>query len=200
MVIPYHSTKYIKGTFGIARYYQHHLYHHHNNNIHTLWCWSSNLSKWYAKPDKFVRLINSLQKPYLVFHCIRLIWICVFGTALKLGYSILTGSLTLSLMVLPLITRNTQEALKTVQKLIIGALGIGATVVYDTNHTFTFCHARNYHWNHSFHRTGRICGLFTTGSGFLLPQLGKYGEGLLEKFSSRGTLTIQLYQYGKSEI
>ena len=37
-----------------------------------------------------------------------------FGTTLKLGYSVLTGSFTLTLMVLPLITRSTQEALKTV--------------------------------------------------------------------------------------
>ena len=35
-----------------------------------------------------------------------------FGQTLHLKYSILTGSFTLTLMVLPLITRNTQEALK----------------------------------------------------------------------------------------
>ena len=33
-----------------------------------------------------------------------------FGQTIGFGYSILTGSLTLTLMVLPLITRNTQEA------------------------------------------------------------------------------------------
>lgn len=38
-----------------------------------------------------------------------------FGQTLHLKYSILTGSFTLTLMVLPLITRNTQEALKTVR-------------------------------------------------------------------------------------
>lgn len=54
-----------------------------------------------------------------------------FGTTLGLGYSILTGALTLTLMVLPLITRNTQEALKTVPATYrSGALGIGATKWY----------------------------------------------------------------------
>lgn len=51
-----------------------------------------------------------------------------FGTTLKLGYSLLTGALTLSLMILPLITRNTQEALRTVpDSYRSGALGMGAT-------------------------------------------------------------------------
>ena len=54
-----------------------------------------------------------------------------FGTTLKLGYSVLTGSFTLTLMVLPLITRSTQEALKTVpDSYRFGALGIGATKWY----------------------------------------------------------------------
>jgi len=46
---------------------------------------------------------------------------------------------------------------------------------------------------------GRIVGesaalLFTAGSGYLLPQLGEYGEGLITKVTQPGgTLTIQLY-------
>lgn len=44
-----------------------------------------------------------------------------------MGYSLLTGSLTLTLMVLPLVTRNTQEALKTVpDSFRTGAVGLGA--------------------------------------------------------------------------
>ena len=54
-----------------------------------------------------------------------------FGNTIGLGYSILTGALTLTLMVLPLITRTTQEALKTVpDSYRSGALGIGATKWY----------------------------------------------------------------------
>ncbi|MBP1755359.1 MAG: hypothetical protein H6Q59_1757, partial [Firmicutes bacterium] len=46
---------------------------------------------------------------------------------------------------------------------------------------------------------GRIVGesaalLFTAGSGYLLPKLGQYGEGLFEKvIQPGGTLTIQLF-------
>ena len=46
---------------------------------------------------------------------------------------------------------------------------------------------------------GRIVGesaalLFTAGSGYLLPQVGQYGEGLIQKITQPGgTLTIQLY-------
>ena len=50
-----------------------------------------------------------------------------FGETLGLGYSILTGALTLILMVLPLVIRNTQEALKTVPDgYRSGAIGLGA--------------------------------------------------------------------------
>mgnify|MGYP000102129813 CR=1 FL=1 len=47
--------------------------------------------------------------PSIIFGLFGMVF---FGMTLKLGYSVLTGSFTLTLMVLPLITRNTQEALK----------------------------------------------------------------------------------------
>lgn len=155
----------------------------------------------YAKPGKFVRLIEFTTEtlsgiPSIVFGLFGYVF---FGTALKLGYSILTGSLTLSLMVLPLITRNTQEALKTVPETYrIGALGIGATKWYMIR-TILLPSAMPGIITGIILSIGRIVGesaalLFTAGSGFLLPQLGKYGEGLLEKvFQPGGTLTIQLY-------
>ena len=70
----------------------------------------------YAKPGKIVRLIEFTTEtlsgiPSIIFGLFGMVF---FGTTLGLGYSILTGALTLTLMVLPLITRNTQEALKTV--------------------------------------------------------------------------------------
>ena len=49
--------------------------------------------------------------PSIIFGLFGMVF---FGNTLGLGYSIITGALTLTLMVLPLITRNTQEALKTV--------------------------------------------------------------------------------------
>ena len=87
----------------------------------------------YAKPGKLVRTIEFTTEilsgiPSIIFGLFGMVF---FGMTLKLGYSVLTGSFTLTLMVLPLITRNTQEALKTVpDSYRSGALGIGATKWY----------------------------------------------------------------------
>ena len=119
-----------------------------------------------------------------------------FGTTLGLGYSILTGALTLTLMVLPLITRNTQEALKTVPATYrSGALGIGATKWYMIR-TILLPFAMPGIITGIILAIGRIVGesaalLFTAGSGYLLP---KTFAGFFKKiFESGGTLTIQLY-------
>ena len=116
-----------------------------------------------------------------------------FGTTLGLGYSILTGALTLSIMVLPLITRTTQEALKTVpDSYRSGALGIGATKWYMIR-TILLPSAMPGIVTGVILAIGRIVGesaalLFTAGSGYLLAKdfFGKI-------FESGGTLTIQLY-------
>ena len=51
----------------------------------------------------------------------------MFNNALHLGYSILSGALTLSIMVLPLIMRTTQEALESVPDIYReGSFGLGA--------------------------------------------------------------------------
>ena len=83
----------------------------------------------YAKPGKIVRLIEFTTEilsgiPSIIFGLFGMVF---FGMTLGFGYSILTGSLTLSIMILPLITRNTQEALKTVPDgYRNGAIGLGA--------------------------------------------------------------------------
>ena len=54
-----------------------------------------------------------------------------FVTVLNLGYSILSGSLTLCIMVLPTIIRTTEEALKAVNPAYKeGSLALGATKLY----------------------------------------------------------------------
>ncbi len=155
----------------------------------------------YAKPGRIVRLIEFTTEtlagiPSIVFGLFGYVF---FGTTLKLGYSILTGALTLSLMVLPLITRNTQEALKTVPgSYRSGALGIGATKWYMIR-TILLPSAMPGIITGIILSIGRIVGesaalLFTAGSGYLLPKLGEYGEGLFEKIlQPGGTLTIQLF-------
>ena len=119
-----------------------------------------------------------------------------FGETLGLGYSLLTGALTLILMVLPLLTRNTQEALKTVpDSYRSGALGLGAGKWYMIR-TVLLPSATPGILTGAILAIGRIVGesaalLFTAGSAKALP---KTFAKLLEKiFHSGGTLTIQLY-------
>lgn len=149
----------------------------------------------YAKPGKMVRTIEFTTEilsgiPSIIFGLFGMVF---FGSALKLGYSVLTGAFTLTLMVLPLITRSTQEALKTVPgSYRSGALGIGATKWYMIR-TILLPSAAPGILTGIILSVGRIVGesaalLFTAGSGFQLPRdlFGKL-------FESSGTLTIQLY-------
>lgn len=149
----------------------------------------------YAKPGRTVRAIEFTTEilsgiPSIIFGLFGMVF---FGTTLGLGYSVLTGSFTLTLMVLPLITRNTQEALKTVpDSYRSGALGIGATKWYMIR-TILLPSAAPGILTGIILSVGRIVGesaalLFTAGSGFLLPK-NLFGK----LFESSGTLTIQLY-------
>lgn len=152
----------------------------------------------YARPGKIVSMIEFTTEilsgiPSIIFGLFGMIF---FGTTLGLGYSILTGALTLTLMVLPLITRNTQEALKTVpESYRSGALGMGATKWYMIR-TILLPSAMPGIITGVILAIGRIVGesaalLFTAGSGYLLP---KGSFGFLKKIlESGGTLTVQLY-------
>ena len=152
----------------------------------------------YAKPGKLVRAIEFTTEtlsgiPSIIFGLFGMVF---FGNVMGFGYSILTGSLTLTIMVLPLITRNTQEALKTVpDSYRSGALGMGATKWYMIR-TILLPSAMPGIITGVILAIGRIVGesaalLFTAGSGYLLPQSGM---GFLTTImESGGTLTIQLY-------
>lgn len=198
----------IKGTFGIA-----------GNILNTLYIivltlliatplgvGSAIYLNEYAKPGKPVRLIEFTTEtlsgiPSIIFGLFGMVF---FGNTFglgdiigyRLGYSILTGALTLTLMILPLITRNTQEALKTVPASYrSGALGIGATKWYMIR-TVLLPSAMPGIITGIILAVGRIVGesaalLFTAGSGYLLP---KSVAGFFKKIlESGGTLTIQLY-------
>lgn len=149
----------------------------------------------YAKGGKIIRIIEFTTEtlsgiPSIIFGLFGYVF---FGITLGLGYSILTGALTLAIMVLPLITRTTQEALKTVPASYrSGALGIGATKWYMIR-TILLPSAMPGILTGIILAIGRIVGesaalLFTAGSGYLFPKdfFGKI-------FESGGTLTIQLY-------
>ena len=158
----------------------------------------------YAKPGKLVSAIEFATEtlsgiPSIIFGLFGMMF---FGETLDLGYSILTGSLTLILMVLPLITRNTQEALKTVPDgYRNGAIGLGAGKWYMIR-TILIPSAMPGIITGVILAIGRIVGesaalLFTAGSAKLLP---KSFLGIFDKiFQSGGTLTIQLYLSATSE-
>ena len=146
----------------------------------------------YAKPGKLVSLIAFATEtlsgiPSILF---GLFGSMFFGETLHLGYSLLTGALTLTLMVLPLITRNTQEALKTVpDSYRHGAVGLGAGKWY-TIRTILLPSAVPGILTGAILAVGRIVGesaalLFTAGAAKI--------------FQSGGTLTIQLYLSATSE-
>lgn len=152
----------------------------------------------YAKPGKVVSMIEFTTEtlsgiPSIIFGLFGMVF---FGITLGLGYSILTGALTLTLMILPLITRNTQEALKTVpESYRSGALGMGATKWYMIR-TILLPSAMSGIVTGVILAVGRIVGesaalLFTAGSGYLLP--ANFSGYLSKIFQSGGTLTIQLY-------
>ena len=151
----------------------------------------------YAKPGKIVRIIEFTTEtlsgiPSIIFGLFGSVF---FGTTLHLGYSLLTGALTLSLMILPLITRNTQEALRTVpDSYRSGALGMGATK-WHMIRTILLPSAMPGIITGVILAIGRIVGesaalLFTAGSGDLLPKAGGWLSKILQP---GGTLTIQLY-------
>ena len=151
----------------------------------------------YAKPGKIVKIIEFTTEtlsgiPSIIFGLFGSVF---FGTTLHLGYSLLTGALTLSLMILPLITRNTQEALCTVpDSYRNGALGMGATK-WHMIRTILLPSAMPGIITGVILAIGRIVGesaalLFTAGSGYLLPKAGGWLSKILQP---GGTLTIQLY-------
>ncbi|MGN0160091.1 MAG: phosphate ABC transporter permease PstA [Lachnospiraceae bacterium] len=158
----------------------------------------------YAKRGRLVSAIEFATEvlsgiPSIIFGLFGMMF---FGETMGLGYSILTGSLTLILMVLPLITRNTQEALKTVPDgYRNGAIGLGAGKWYMIR-TILIPSAMPGIITGVILAIGRIVGesaalLFTAGSAKLLP---KGLLGIFDKiFQSGGTLTIQLYLSATSE-
>ena len=159
----------------------------------------------YAKPGRLKNLIEFTTEtlsgiPSIIYGLFGMVF---FGETLHLNYSLLRGALTLTLTVLPLIMRNTQEALRTVpESYRSGALGMGATRWYMIR-TVLLPSAMPGILTGEILSVGRIVGesaalLFTAGSGRLLPEAGNgLAESLRELggkvLESGGTLTVELY-------
>lgn len=158
----------------------------------------------YAKPGRLVNLIEFATEtlsgiPSIIFGLFGMMF---FGQTLGLGYSILTGSLTLILMVLPLVTRNTQEALKTVPgSYLQGSVALGAGKWY-TIRTILLPSSMPGIITGVILAIGRIVGesaalLFTAGSAKALPDA--LADIFPKIFESGGTMTVQLYLSATSE-
>lgn len=167
----------------------------------------------YARPGKLVKAVEFTTEtlagiPSVIFGLFGY----VFFGRLGLGYSLLRGALTLSLMVLPLIVRSTGEALRTVpDSCRSAALAMGAGRWYMIR-TVLLPAAEPGILTGVILAVGRIVGesaalLLTAGSAGSLPEMGK---GLAESLKglsgkllqSGGTLTVELYlqmQNGKYE-
>ena len=158
----------------------------------------------YAKPGRIVSMIEFTTEtlagiPSIIFGLFA--W--CFRESLGLGYSLLTGSFTLTIMVLPLITRNTQEALRTVpDSYRSGALGMGSTK-WHMIRTILLPSSMPGIVTGIILALGRIVGesaalLFTAGSDYKLPRFGSDFAANVERLftkttESGGTLTIELY-------
>lgn len=158
----------------------------------------------YAKPGKLVSIIEYATEtlagiPSIIFGLFGMMF---FVEKLKLGYSLLAGSFTLILMILPLITRNTQEALKTVPASYrSGAIGLGSGK-WHMIRTILIPSAMPGIITGVILAIGRIVGesaalLLTAGSAKLLPQT--FEQLLRKPTQSGGTLTIQMYLSATSE-
>lgn len=149
----------------------------------------------YAKNKRFVRIIEFTTEtlagiPSIIYGLFGMVF---FGITLNLKFSILCGSLTLTIMILPLIIRTTTESLRTVPKgYRDGAIGIGSTKWYMIR-TIILPSATPGIVTGTILAMGRIIGesaalLFTAGSVYLLPK-----NLFSHIFNSGGTLTIQMY-------
>ncbi len=153
----------------------------------------------YAKPGKIVRVIRFATEslsgiPSIIFGLFGFIF---FVTYLKLGFSLLAGALTVSMMVLPTIVRTTEEALKAVPNTYReGSLGLGATKLRTITKVILPCAIPGI-LTSVILSIGRIIG----ETAALLFTAGMYASEVpTSVFDSGRTLTVHLYQLCKEGI
>ena len=154
----------------------------------------------YAKSHKLIALIEYTTEtlagiPSIIY---GLVGMLVFNQKLNLGGCLISGSLTLVIMVLPTIIRTTQESLKTVpQSYREGALGLGATKWHIVRTLVLPCSLDGI-VSGCILAVGRIVGesaalLFTAGFAHAV---NNYFVGL---HRPGATLTVALYVYAKEQ-
>lgn len=156
------------------------------------------LIEYAKKGNKIVKLIRltaeTLQGiPSIVY---GLFGMLCFVTSLKWGYSLLAGCFTVSIMILPLIMRSTEEALKSVpDSYREGSYGLGAGKL-RTVFRIVLPSAGNGILAGIILAIGRIIGetaalMYTAGTVAQLPE---------SVFSSGRTLSIHMYQLSREGI
>ena len=148
----------------------------------------------YAKQGLLVRAIRITTEslsgiPSIIYGLFGFIF---FKNKLGLGFSVLSGALTLSIMVLPLVVRTTEEALKSVDPGYREAsLALGAPRLYTICRVVLPCAIPGILTAVILSR-GRVIGetaavVFTAGSVPKIPRLGRFLT------SSIRTLSVHLY-------
>lgn len=151
----------------------------------------------YSTKKKLVRFIEFSTEtltaiPSIIYGLVGMLFFC---QKLGLKSSVLAGSLTLFIMILPNIIRTTQESLKTTpQSYRDGALALGATKWYSIRTIVLPCTIDGI-VSGAILAVGRIVGesaalLFTAGAGYVL--VTDYLKALS---TSGGTLSVMLYVY-----
>lgn len=153
----------------------------------------------YAKKGKLTKAIEFTTEalagiPSIIYGLFGTMFFC---NMMGMGYSIIAGALTLTIMVLPTIIRTTQEALRTVaQGYREGAAGLGTTKWHMIRTILLPCCMSGIVTSVIL-SIGRIVGesaalIFTAGIATNLP------KSLLGHAANSGaTLTVQLYQYAE---
>lgn len=145
----------------------------------------------YAKQGKVVRVIRFATEclagiPSIVYGLFGGIF---FVVALKLQYSILSGGLTVAIIILPTIIRSTEEALKTVPSTYREAsLGLGATK-FQTLYKVILPSAIPGILSGVILSIGRVIG----ESAAILLTAGTVAKMPLTVFDSARTLTVHAY-------
>ncbi len=152
----------------------------------------------YAKPGKIVRVIRFATEtlagiPSIIYGLFGLLFFVMY---LQMGWSIISGALTVSIMVLPTIVRTTEEALKAVPNSYReGSFGLGAHK-FRTIRLVVLPSATPGIVTGIILSMGRIIGetaaiIFTAG---MAPRLAT------SVFESGRTLTVHLYYLAKEGI
>lgn len=151
----------------------------------------------YARPGKMVNLIRFAAEclagiPSIIF---GLFGMAFFVVALNFQISLISGSLTVAIILLPVIIRSTEEALKTVPMIFReGSLALGATKLQTIFKVVLPCAVPGIA-TAVLLSIGRVVGesaalLLTAGTAAQIP-------GTL--FSPGSTLTVQAYYVAKEE-